>query len=47
MVSKELNEIGYYFVVADNSKCIDCGICVSYCPDFALRVEKGNKKKNG
>lgn len=34
------NGKGYYFVVADDDKCIGCTLCGIMCPDLALEIYK-------
>ncbi|MEM2924178.1 MAG: 4Fe-4S binding protein [Methanocellales archaeon] len=45
-ISNELNRLGYYFIYpAAPEKCIHCGICEKYCPDFAIKIkEKGERE---
>lgn len=38
------DEAGYPYV-KDIEKCINCGWCEIRCPDFAITVEKGTKKR--
>lgn len=40
-ISQEVNQKGYNFAVAENpERCIVCKKCETYCPDFAIYVEK-------
>ena len=38
------DEAGYPYV-QDIEKCINCGWCEIRCPDFAITVEKKNKRR--
>jgi NAD-dependent dihydropyrimidine dehydrogenase PreA subunit len=42
-MSKELNPKGYTLAsVADESKCLGCGLCDFLCPEFAVRLDYGD-----
>jgi 2-oxoglutarate ferredoxin oxidoreductase subunit delta len=44
--ANDLNRFGYYYVYpAEVEKCIFCGICEKYCPDFAIKVIREEEKK--
>ena len=34
------NAKGYYYVVAEEGKCIGCALCGTMCPDMALEIYK-------
>jgi ferredoxin len=38
-----LTQNGFNAPVVDNSKCIDCGKCTSFCPMGALKLSKEEK----
>ena len=33
-----MNKSGYNFVEVDHSKCIQCGICYTVCPDGVFQI---------
>ena len=37
-MSKNVNSSGYFTAVADQEKCIECGLCYVVCPDYAITV---------
>ena len=38
-MSKELGPKGYYLAeVADETKCLSCGLCEILCPEFGIRL---------
>ena len=40
-ISEDVNEHGYVFPVVDMpERCIACGLCEMFCPDFALWIEQ-------
>jgi 2-oxoglutarate ferredoxin oxidoreductase subunit delta len=40
-MSKQTNAKGYYLpAITDDSHCLNCGICMLLCPDFAIYVEE-------
>jgi 2-oxoglutarate ferredoxin oxidoreductase subunit delta len=43
--SDRTNTFGYPFpVVAHIERCVDCGMCEMFCPDFALWVSSHDEK---
>jgi len=40
LMSKQTNAKGYHLPeIADDSNCVNCGLCMLLCPDFAIYVE--------
>lgn len=37
-LSGSLNKEGYDYVIADDDKCIQCGICYTVCPDNVFEI---------
>jgi len=39
-MSRQTNAKGYHLPeIADDSNCVNCGLCMLLCPDFAIYVE--------
>jgi 2-oxoglutarate ferredoxin oxidoreductase subunit delta len=39
-MSKQTNPKGYHLPeITDDSHCLNCGLCMLLCPDFAIYVE--------
>jgi len=45
-MSQEINSKGYTLAaVADEKKCLGCGLCEVICPEFAIKVNYTNDNK--
>ena len=44
-ISDRSNTFGYKFpIVAHTDRCVDCGMCEMFCPDFAIWVSSDEEK---